>query len=55
MIIRTAGEYRLSGFMPVQGAYAEFYFTDKRFPDFGPEELRMAVSEFVKRKRNYGK
>ena len=55
MIIRTAGEYRLSGFMPVQGAYAEFYFTDRRFPDFGPEDLRAAVSEFVQRKRNYGK
>ncbi|MEK6846738.1 MAG: polyprenyl diphosphate synthase [Nanoarchaeota archaeon] len=55
LIIRTAGEYRLSGFMPVQGAYAEFYFTDRKFPDFMPEDLRAAVSEFVRRKRNYGK
>lgn len=55
MIIRTAGEYRMSGFMPFQNTYAEFYFTDRRFPDFGPEDLRAAVLEFVQRKRNYGK
>ncbi len=55
MIIRTSGEYRMSGFMPVQGTYAEFYFTDKHFPDFGPKDLRAAVSSYFERQRRHGK
>ena len=55
MIIRTSGEYRMSGFMPVQGAYSEFYFTDKHFPDFGPDDLRVAVSSYCERQRRHGK
>lgn len=54
LIIRTSGEKRLSGFMPYQSVYSEFYFTDIHFPDFGPEHLREAVSEFSKRKRRLG-
>lgn len=55
LIIRTSGESRTSGFMPFQSAYSEFYFCDVNFPDFGPEELRKAVAEFGRRKRNFGK
>jgi undecaprenyl diphosphate synthase len=54
-IIRTSGEQRLSGFMPFQAAYAEFYFAPMHFPDFGPAELRVALDEFGRRKRNFGK
>lgn len=54
LIIRTSGEKRLSGFMPYQSVYSEFYFIDIHFPDFKPEHLREAVEEFSKRKRRIG-
>ncbi|MEK6899256.1 MAG: polyprenyl diphosphate synthase [Nanoarchaeota archaeon] len=54
LIIRTSGEQRTSGFMPFQGAYAELYFSELYFPDFGPTQLKEAVEEFVRRKRNFG-
>jgi undecaprenyl diphosphate synthase len=54
LIIRTSGEYRLSGFMPFQSTYSEFYFTDVHFPDFGSVQLREAVESFDKRKRKFG-
>lgn len=55
LIIRTSGEHRMSGFMPYQGTYAEYYFTSVHFPDFGTDELRKSVEEFAQRKRNFGK
>ncbi|MGV8142637.1 MAG: polyprenyl diphosphate synthase [Candidatus Pacearchaeota archaeon] len=54
LIIRTSGEYRMSGFMPFQSTYSEFYFTDVHFPDFGPLQLKEAVESFTKRKRRFG-
>jgi len=54
LIIRTGGEKRLSGFLLYQAAYAELYFTDMLFPDFGPDELKAAVEDFSKRKRTFG-
>jgi undecaprenyl diphosphate synthase len=45
LIIRTAGEHRLSGFMPFQSTYSELYFSEKFFPEFSPEDLRKAVEE----------
>jgi len=54
LIIRTSGEQRTSGFMPYQSAYAELYFADCYFPDFGPAELRKAIEEFSRRKRRFG-
>jgi len=54
LIIRTSGERRMSGFMPFQGTYSEFYFADLHFPDFGPQELRRAVEEFSARRRRFG-
>jgi undecaprenyl diphosphate synthase len=54
LIIRTAGERRLSGFMPWQGVYSELYFSDKFWPDFTPEDLRFALEDFAGRKRTFG-
>ena len=54
LIVRTAGEYRLSNFLLWQTAYAELVFTDTLWPDFSLEDLSQAVQEFSKRKRRYG-
>ncbi|MBQ4043253.1 MAG: di-trans,poly-cis-decaprenylcistransferase [Clostridia bacterium] len=54
LIVRTAGEYRLSNFLLWQSAYAELYFTDTLWPDFTLEDLYQAVLDFSKRKRRYG-
>ena len=55
LIVRTAGEMRLSNFLMWQSAYSEFYFTDTLWPDMGPEDVDLAVEEFYKRKRRFGK
>jgi undecaprenyl diphosphate synthase len=54
LIIRTSGETRLSNFMLMQGAYAEFVFTPVLWPDFSKTDLVAAVEEFAKRERRYG-
>ena len=54
LIVRTANEIRLSNFLLWQCAYSEFYFTDVLWPDFDENELYKAVTEFYKRKRNFG-
>jgi undecaprenyl diphosphate synthase len=54
LLIRTSGEMRLSNFMLWQLSYAEFYITQKFWPDFGKEDLRAAVAEFHKRERRFG-
>ena len=55
LIIRTAGEVRMSGFLAWQGVYSEMYFTDTLWPDFNEKQLDKAIEEFNKRKRNFGK
>ncbi|MES2961339.1 MAG: isoprenyl transferase [Pseudomonadota bacterium] len=55
LLIRTAGDLRLSNFLLWQLAYAEFYFTKTYWPDFNKNELMQAISEFNKRERRYGK
>ena len=55
LVIRTAGEMRLSNFLLWQAAYAEYYATDKLWPDFTPDDLRDAVSAYTLRKRKYGR
>jgi len=55
LIIRTGGEMRLSNFMLWQSAYSELYFTKKLWPDFNVTDLKKIVTNFEKRKRNYGK
>ena len=54
LLIRTAGERRLSNFLLWQLAYAELVFTDKLWPDFGPDDLRAAVAEYARRRRRFG-
>jgi len=54
LIIRTSGEMRLSNFLLWQSAYAEFYFTDILWPDFGRDEFMSALREFEGRERRFG-
>ncbi|MFQ5880833.1 MAG: polyprenyl diphosphate synthase, partial [Dehalococcoidia bacterium] len=54
LIIRTAGEVRLSNFLLWQSAYAELYSTFTLWPDFGPEEVGQALGEYAHRQRHFG-
>lgn len=54
LIIRTSGEQRLSNFLLWQSAYAEFYFTDALWPDFGKAELQEALAVYARRNRRFG-
>ena len=54
LVIRTGGEQRLSDFLLWEAAYAELYFTDTMWPDFGATDLARAVSDFRTRQRRYG-
>ncbi len=54
LIVRTAGEYRLSNFLLWQAAYAELYVTDTLWPDFALEDLAAAVDAFSHRTRRFG-
>ena len=53
-IIRPSGELRLSNFLPWQGAYSEFYFTDELWPDFTPQVLDKALASYQSRQRRFG-
>jgi len=55
LLIRTAGEKRISNYLLWQSAYTEFYFTDVLWPDFDKEELLKAIDDFAKRKRRFGR
>jgi undecaprenyl diphosphate synthase len=55
LLIRTGREKRLSDFLLFEAAYAELYFTDCLWPDFGRDELSAAVHEFNRRKRRFGR
>ena len=54
LLIRPGGEQRISNFLLWQCAYAEFYFTDVLWPDFGTGELDKAIAVYQKRDRRYG-
>ena len=54
-IIRTSGECRLSNFLLWQASYAEMYFPNVMWPDFGEEEFDKAMEVFAQRDRRYGK
>ncbi len=54
LIIRTAGEMRLSNFLLWQAAYAEYWSTPTFWPDFGKEELHEAILEYGRRRRKFG-
>ena len=55
LIIRTAGEYRLSNFLLWQSAYAELFVSDKNWPDFKEKDLMKALKDFENRDRTFGK
>ncbi|MGE5381147.1 MAG: isoprenyl transferase [Methylocystaceae bacterium] len=54
LVIRTAGEQRISNFLLWQIAYAEIYVTEVLWPDFDREELLLAIADYQKRVRKYG-
>lgn len=54
LLVRTAGELRLSNFMLYQAAYAELVFTEKTWPDFSDADVDAAIAEFGRRKRTFG-
>ncbi len=54
LLIRTGGEQRLSDFLLWESAYAELFFTDVLWPDFGEDDLVSAVQAFAGRDRRYG-
>jgi len=55
LVIRTAGESRLSNFLLWQAAYSELYFTPVLWPDFGHKDVEEALSEYKRRQRRFGK
>jgi undecaprenyl diphosphate synthase len=54
LFIRTGGEVRISNFLLWQVAYAEFFFTDCLWPDFGEAELDAAIRAYASRERRFG-
>lgn len=54
LIVRTAGEKRLSNFLMWQSAYSEFYFTDVLWPDIKSADVDRAIIDFSGRKRKFG-
>jgi undecaprenyl diphosphate synthase len=54
LIIRTSGEKRLSDFLLWEGAYAELHFTERMWPEFGAEDLGLALGAFHRRERRFG-
>lgn len=55
LLIRTAGEKRISNYLLWQSAYTEFYFTDVLWPDFNKKELFAAIEDYSRRKRRFGR
>jgi undecaprenyl diphosphate synthase len=55
LMIRTGDEQRISNFLIWQSAYAELWFTDVLWPDFGPDTFDAALREFARRTRRFGR
>ena len=55
LLIRTSGEHRISNYLLWQIAYAELYFCPKLWPDFKEEDLELAIEEYQRRERRFGK
>lgn len=55
LFIRTGGEKRISNFLLWQLAYTEFYFSDRLWPEFSDDDMRLALTEYARRQRRYGK
>ena len=54
LVLRTSGEYRSSGFLPLQSAYAEMIFTPKYFPALDRGDVVDVVLEYSARVRRFG-
>jgi len=54
LLIRTAGEYRLSNYLLWQLSYAEFWIAEELWPDFNADRLKQAIDGFSKRRRRFG-
>ncbi len=54
LIIRTAGEQRMSNFLLWESAYSEYYFTETLWPDFSEGDFRSAIDTYGNRKRKFG-
>jgi undecaprenyl diphosphate synthase len=54
LVIRTAGEMRVSNFLLWQISYAEFWVTDRYWPEFREEDLHRAIRDFAARDRRFG-
>ncbi len=54
LVIRTSGEMRVSNFLLMQAAYAEFHFTPVLWPDFTKADLAAAIADYARRERRYG-
>jgi undecaprenyl diphosphate synthase len=54
LIIRTAGEFRTSNFLLWEGAYAEYYISEKLWPDWTGDDLSLAIESYEKRERRFG-
>ncbi|MDR0388647.1 MAG: di-trans,poly-cis-decaprenylcistransferase, partial [Spirochaetaceae bacterium] len=54
LIIRTAGEFRTSNFLLWEAAYAEYYISDKLWPDWTTEDLEEAIQVYMNRDRRFG-
>jgi undecaprenyl diphosphate synthase len=54
LVIRTSGEYRVSNFLLLQSAYAEYFFAPQFWPDFTPDAFRAAIAAYRARERRFG-
>ncbi|MBP7372636.1 MAG: isoprenyl transferase [Opitutaceae bacterium] len=54
LVIRTSGETRISNFLLMQAAYAEFVFTPTLWPDFTKADLEAAIADYHRRERRFG-
>jgi undecaprenyl diphosphate synthase len=55
LLIRTGGDQRISNFLLWQAAYAELYFCERFWPDFDPPALDLALEEYARRSRRFGR
>ena len=55
LIIRTGGEFRISNFLLWQSAYAEFYSSDRMWPEFDEREVDVALEAYAARERRFGR
>jgi undecaprenyl pyrophosphate synthase len=54
LVIRTGGQKRLSGFLPVESAFAELWFSDRLWPAFDHAEFLAALGWFARQERSGG-